>query len=100
MCVLPPKLPSYDLVQVGKQESKIEVQRTFLSLQRFIVGMELLNNTIRNFNGKPDFVGCLLVKNGLWPADFSIMYTYYGYKMFKITLHCREISGPESVLNQ
>ena len=56
--------------------------------------------TIRNFNGKPDFVGCLLVKNGLWPADFSIMYTYYWYKMFKITVHCREVSGPESVFNQ
>ena len=59
-----------------------------------------ISNTIRNFNGKPDFVGCLLVKNGLWPADFSIMYTYYWYKMFKITVHCREVSGPESVLNQ
>ena len=57
-------------------------------------------NTIRNFNGKPDFVRCLLVQDGLWPADFSIMYTYYRYKMFKITVHCREVSGSESVLNQ
>ena len=56
--------------------------------------------TIRNFNGKPDFVRCLLVQKGLWPADFSTMYTYYRYKMLKITLHCREVSGPESVLNQ
>ena len=56
--------------------------------------------TMKNFNGKPDFVRCLLVQNGLWPADFSIMYTYYWYKMFKITVHCREVSGPESVFNQ
>ena len=40
---------------------------------------------MKNFNGKPDIVGCLLVKIGLWPADFSIMYTCYKYKMFKIT---------------
>ena len=33
--------------------------------------------TIRNCNGKPDFVGCLLVKNGLWPADFSIMQPFF-----------------------
>ena len=65
-----------------------------------LVDKGLKTNTIRNCNGKLDFVGCLLVKNGLWPADFSIMYTYYWYKMFKITVHCREVSGPESVFNQ
>ena len=50
--------------------------------------------------GKPNFFRSLLVKNGLWPADFSIMYTCYKYKMFKITLNYREVSGSESVLNQ
>ena len=61
--------------------------------------MESIDHTIRNFNGKPDFVGCLLVKNGLWPADFSIMYTYYKYKMFKTTLHCREVRFPGKIFH-
>ena len=52
------------------------------------------------WNRKPDFFRCLLVQNWLWPADFSIMYTCSKYKMFKITLHYREVSGLESVLNQ
>ena len=56
--------------------------------------------TMKIFNGKPDFFRCLLVQNGLWPADFSIMYSCYKYKMFKITLHYREVSGTESVFNQ
>ena len=29
--------------------------------------------TTKNFTGEPDFVRCLLVQNGLWPADFFTM---------------------------
>ena len=56
--------------------------------------------TMKNFNGKPDIVGCLLVKNGLWPADFSTMYSNFEHFIPVISVHYREVSGPESVFNQ
>ena len=42
-----------------------------------------LNYTIRNFNGKPDFVWCVLVQNGLWPVDI-VQCTW---------LHCSLVTG-------
>ena len=56
--------------------------------------------TMKNFNGKPDFVRCLLVQNGLWPADFSIMYSNFVHFILVKSVQYREVSGPESVLNQ
>ena len=56
--------------------------------------------TMKNFNGKPDFVRCLLVQNGLWPADFSTMYSNFEHFIPVTSVQCREVNGPESVLNQ
>ena len=56
--------------------------------------------TAKNFNGKPDFVRCLLVQNGLWPADFSTMYSNFEHFIPVISVNYKEVSWLESVLNQ
>ena len=56
--------------------------------------------TMKNFTGKPDIVGCLLVKNGLWPDDFSTMHSNFDHFIPVISVQYREVSGPESVFIQ